>query len=361
MYIDRGLMPIHETILEVAEEPMFIKKALAEKYWQVVNAAESIIKHQCENIFILGNGDSYFCGQMVQLAFENWAGFPIEVPQGYEFALYGSPLFTKKSAAIVISSSGRVSKARETLDQVAKSDAFKIGLTDNNSSDNPFIEKTDIQIIPEAKKKGWPTQTTLTSAVLLIGLSIELGRLRGCLSGEQYETLKYELMEIPNKLAKALDSSKRTSTSMARGLANCPMYSFVGSGPGVGIANLGVALMNEAPQIAAVSYQVEEYHHSLRFSVLSPQNIPVLIALNGKAYPRFIETAESIVNWGVPFAAVVNEGETTIKNLSTWCFEVPSLPEPMSALTALPPLHQWSIDLTDIRLLNGYRRTPIVP
>lgn len=361
MYTDNGLMPIHHTIVEVAEEPKVIKAILHDKYDQVVKTAEAIADRCCENIFILGNGDSWFCGQMVEMAFEKYAGLPTFVPQGYEFYLYGHPYYTEKTAVIIMSSSGRVSKARDTLEAVYASKALKIGITDNNVPENPFIQKTDIQIIPEAKKKGWPAQTTLASAVLMTALAIETGRLRGHLSQSEYETLREELNLVPGKISASLENSKKTSKSIARALESCSMYSFIGSGPGMAIANLGVALMNEAPQIAAVSYQIEEYHHSLRFSILSMNHIPVLVALKGKAYQRFVETAESIANWGVPFAAIVNEGDENIRKMATWCFEVPCVPEPMNALTALPPLHQWSIDLTDNKLLHGYLRTRIVP
>ena len=358
---EKALMPTADTIREVSEEPEVVARVLSEQHSKVCEVARTLAARNVRQLFIAGNGDSYFGAQTVRMAFESYTGLPMEVFQAYEYATYGRPGIDESSCMIAISSSGRKSTARDALDRVLSTEAYVIGITDKQKTRNPFIEKPHFAIVPGATKIGWPTQTTVATIAVLIDLAIELGRARGQINSVRADTLLRKLTSIPEKMKKVLDESENHAEKLAQRLYERPIFTFIGSGPGLGVANLGAALFAEGPQRAGVVLPVEEFHHALMFSILSAEDPVILISPNGAAVVRYIDTARSVKRWGSYLISIVDEYDQAIRKLSNGVFTLPPVPEPMSALLTLMPLHQLSIKLALRRAASGHQRPTRVP
>jgi glucosamine 6-phosphate synthetase-like amidotransferase/phosphosugar isomerase protein len=354
-------MPIADTRREVAGQPAVIAGVLENLRNSVREVAVTLAKRATRQLFVLGSGDSWFAGQAARLALEHYAGLPTEPLQAYEYAAYGHPGFEAHSAAIVISSSGRPTTTWDALDRALAGPAYFIGISDKRYEGNPFIEKPPATLVPGAQKKGLPAQTTTATIAVLIDLAIELGRATGHLDKNQAADYSSQLRAIPVQMATVLAASETVATHVAQAFRDCRFYTLVGGGPSFGVANTGSALLAEGPQEVGLPLAVEEFHHALRFGTIAGGEPVILIAPTGRVSDRNLDTARSVSNWGARLIAIVDEADKAITALADTVFTLPEVPEPMSPLLTLLPLHQLAIRLAEQKLATGYRRPTRVP
>jgi glucosamine--fructose-6-phosphate aminotransferase (isomerizing) len=127
------------------------------------------------------------------------------------------------------------------------------------------------------------------------------------------------------------------------------------------VAHVGSALLAEGPQEVGLPLAVEEFHHALRFGTIVPGEPVVLIAPTGQVSRRNLDTAQSVSNWGGQLIAIVDENDEVITPLAETAFILPPVPEPMSPLLALLPLHNLSVQLATHKIAAGYQRPAVVP
>ncbi|MFL5806037.1 MAG: SIS domain-containing protein [Roseiflexaceae bacterium] len=361
---EQAMMPIAATRREVAAQPEVVARALVEQGAAVRTLAAALAERDTREIVLLGSGDSWFAGLACRLAFETYAGMPAEAIQAYEYAAYGRPAFDHQTAAVVISSSGRPTTTWDALDRVLATPVYIVGVTDNAYTGNPFRERSHSALVPGAAKIGWPAQTTTATIALLIDLAIELGRARGHLPDDEASRLSAQLRALPSAMRAILDQSGPLAEQLARDLLAGGIrrvYTFVGAGPSLGVASVGMALMAEGPQETGLAIAVEEFHHGLHIATVAKEDVVVLIAPSGSASRRCLDTARSARAWGSKLLAIVDQHDSAIGPLADAVFVLPAAPEPMTPLLTLLPLHQLSIQLAEQKVAAGHRRPISVP
>lgn len=361
---EQAMMPIAATRREVAAQPEVIAQVLVEQSTAIRDLAQRLAARQTQRVVLLGSGDSWFAGMACRLAFETYAGLATEALQAYEYAAYGHPGFDERTAAIVISSSGRPTTTWDALDRALATPAYVIGITDNPAEGNPFHQKVHTALIPGAAKVGWPAQTTTATIAVLLHLAIELGRARGYLSQKVADERTAQLWGLPKLMQAVLDQSEPWAEQLAHQLLSTEprrTYTFVGAGPSLGVAYTGMALLAEGPQEAGIAIAVEEFHHGLHIATVAHTDVVVLIAPTGSASRRFLDTATSVHAWGAQLVAIVDTHDAAIRNLADVVLEVPDAPEPMTPLLSLLPLHRLSIQLAEQKVASGYQRPKSVP
>ena len=186
------MMPLAETLVEVENQPVVVASALENNHNSMVGLAKLIIQKKINKLHLVGSGDSMYLGQCVQRAFQIYAHRPIQISQAYEYSIYGNLFLDEKTLLIVISSSGRPSTTRDALTRALKTNAIVVGITDQAKNENPFYSKPHYKVVPGAVKKGWPTQTTTATIILLIDLAIQIGKEDGKISQKEgEESLKF--------------------------------------------------------------------------------------------------------------------------------------------------------------------------
>jgi glucosamine 6-phosphate synthetase-like amidotransferase/phosphosugar isomerase protein len=361
---ERAMMPIAATRREVAAQPEALARALAEQGAAVRALAAALAEREVREIALIGSGDSWFAGLACRLAFETYAGVPAEAIQAYEYAAYGHPAFDQRTAAIVISSSGRPTTTWDALDRALATPAYVIGITDNPYTGNPFRERVHSALVPGASKVGWPAQTTTATIGLLLDLAIELGRARGHLPVAEAGQLSAQLRALPDAMRGVLDQSSGLAEQLARELLEGGLrriYTFVGAGPSLGVAYVGMALLAEGPQEVGLAIAVEEFHHGLHIATVAIADVVVLIAPGGAASQRYLDTARSVRAWGSKLLTIVDQHDSAIGPLADAAFVLPAVPEAMTPLLTLLPLHQLSIKLAEQKVAAGYQRPASVP
>lgn len=358
---EQTIMPLADSRREIAEQPAVIARVLTELQTPIRELTQTLAQRQTRRVFLLGSGDSWFAGQAARLALEQYAGVAVEALQAYEYAAYGHPGFEAHSAAVVISSSGRPTTTWDALDRALATPAYVIGVSDKRYEGNPFIEKPPTALIPGASKKGMPAQTTTATIALLIDLAIELGRASGNLDPAEADRLSAELRAIPAHMQTVLATSEPLAAQIAPELRGARFYTLVGGGPSFGVAQAGSALLAEGPQEVGLPLAVEEFHHALRFATIVPGEPAILIAPTGQVSRRTLDSARSLHNWGARLIAIVDEQDEAIRPLAHTAFVTPFVPEPLSPLLTLLPLHQLSLQLGLQKVAAGFQRASTVP
>ncbi|MCB9149946.1 MAG: SIS domain-containing protein [Caldilineaceae bacterium] len=356
-----ALMPIAYTQTEVAEQPAVVERVLGELHANVRTLAHALTERAIQRLYLLGSGDSWFAGLATRLAFEEYSGLITEPLQAYEYAAYGHPGLNAHSAAILISSSGRPTTTWDALDRALAAGAYVVGITDNPYDGNPFVHKPHSVLIPGAQKKGLPAQTTSATMAMLMDLAIELGRANGHLAPEKADALVSSLCAMPTHMQDVLTASAKPANVLAQALHGRRVYTLVGGGPSYGVAQIGSALLAEGPQEVGLPLTVEEFHHGLRYGAIGKGDPVILIAPGGAANQRNLETTQSLANWGAHLIAIVDERDTQITPLAQTVFTTPAVPEAMSPLLTLLPLHNLAVQLALHKMANGYQRPTFVP
>jgi glucosamine 6-phosphate synthetase-like amidotransferase/phosphosugar isomerase protein len=338
-----------------------VARVLRELHPQIQELAATWVARDVGQLFLLGSGDSWFVGLMARLAFEQYGGVPVEPLQAYEYAAYGHPGFEARTAAIIISSSGRPTTTWDALERALATRAYVVGISDQRYTGNPFIEKAHTALVPGAVKKGMPAQTTTATLAVLIDLAIEFGRASGHLSSSQADDNSTKLRASVEHMQTVLVDSDNLAGPLAQALQGRRFYTFIGGGPSYGVAHVGSALLAEGPQEVGLPLAVEEFHHALRFGTIVPGEPVVLIAPTGQVSRRNLDTAQSVSNWGGQLIAIVDENDEVITPLAETAFILPPVPEPMSPLLALLPLHNLSVQLATHKIAAGYQRPAVVP
>ncbi len=358
---EKALMPIEATRVEVSAQPEVVARVLQKLQEQTQELAQTLARRQVNLVLASGSGDSWFAAQAVRLAWERYAGVPFEALQAYEYAAYGRPGVDDRTLHLVISSSGRPTTTWDALDRALNSPAYVVGITDKTATDNPFIIKPSVVLVPGAVKVGWPTQTTTATIAVLLNLAVAFGQARGYLNDSEAACLFRQLNDLPSLMTEVLDRSIPWVEMMAPTLSHQRIYTFVGGGPSFAVAQNGAALMAEGPQEVGQALMVEEFHHALRVATLQKGDPVLLIAPVGESEMRIRDTARVVKGWGARLIVLVTPGTDDLIESPEDGFYLPEVEEPFSPLLTLLPLHALSIALAESKVTGGYQRPESVP
>lgn len=370
MLEEKAMMPIAATRREVADQPQTVARVLSALEKEVRQLAQTLAERQTKQILASGSGDSWFAAQAARLAWEQYAGLPLEPHQAYEYAAYGRPDVDEHTAHLIISSSGRPTTTWDALDRALASPAYVVGITDNEAPGNPFVSRPPTALVPGAVKAGWPTQTTTATIALLIDLAIGLGAARGYLPANEAARLARELRNVVGQMGETLAASAGWAERLAPTLADQRLYTLVGGGPSFAVAQTGAALLAEGPQEVGVALTVEEFHHALRIATLFKGEPVILVAPAGNSEARCRDTARVVREWGARLivlatAASLRGMEDLLDGPDLAGMEdglrLPDVAEPLSPLLTLLPLQALSIALAAQKVAGGYKRPETVP
>jgi glutamine---fructose-6-phosphate transaminase (isomerizing) len=336
---------LSEIQLEIYQQPEVIFQVLNRLKPVVNDLLDNLVKRNVNQILIVGSGDSWFLGKLVRLAFEQFAAIQIEAIQAFEYAVYGKPNLDERSVIIVISSSGRPSTTVDALERALLSPAYVVGVSDRKFLGNPFIEKADFSLVPEASKSGAPTQSTMVTFAVLLMLAIELGKTLNQIDAQKVNALSNELMEIPNQMKDVLVENKTAIHWLSQALAGNRLFFIVGGGPSFGVAQIGSGMLFAIPKLIGLPIMVEEFHHAWRPEALKKNDPVILIAPSGLLSHRNFETAQVAKENGANLIVIVDKEDVRIGPLSSHSIVLPTVSEVLSPFLTLLPLQQLSISL----------------
>jgi glucosamine--fructose-6-phosphate aminotransferase (isomerizing) len=302
-----------------------------------------------KRIIIVGCGTSWHAGLVGEYLFEELARIPVEVEYGSEFR-YRSPVIYNDDIVIAISQSGETADTLAAIQQAKQQGALVLGICNVVGSSIP--RETHAGVYTHAGPEiGVASTKAFTSQVTVLAMmAILLGRKRNVLSIERYEQLLTELAQIPDKIEKILQNSDKVKhiASIYQHATNCL---YLGRGYLYPVALEGALKLKEISYIHAEGYPAAEMKHGP--IALIDENMPVVfIATQDKTYEKIISNIQEVRARKGIIIAIVNEGDTKIKEMAHHVIEIPHTEEALLPLLAVIPLQLLSYYIAVMRGCN---------
>jgi glutamine---fructose-6-phosphate transaminase (isomerizing) len=301
---------------------------------------------QVEKITIIACGTSWHAGLLGEYIFEEYTRIPVEVEYASEFR-YRNPIVNKGDVVIAISQSGETADTLAAIKLAREKGAKVIGICNVVGSSIP--RETDAGVYthagPEigvASTKAFTTQVTV-----LAMMAFEIGHQKGLISDSIFKELIIELVSIPGKIEKALESNPQ-ALDLAGIFQNTHNALYLGRGYLFPVALEGALKLKEISYIHAEGYPAAEMKHGP--IALIDENMPVVVvATKDDTYEKIISNIQEIKARKGKVIAIVTEGDEIIRKMADYVLEVPETIPAFSGLLAVIPLQLLSYHIAVLR------------
>jgi glutamine---fructose-6-phosphate transaminase (isomerizing) len=296
------------------------------------------------NVRVVACGTSWHAGLAGKFMIERLARLPVEVDYGSEFR-YRDPILDSKTLTVCISQSG------ETADTIAaQREAKQKGsptLAICNVMGSMITREAAGTILthagPEIGVASTKAFTSQLTALML--LAIQLGEVRGTLSGESAKSLLQEFTRIPHKIEQVLQADQTGFyEAIARQFFRCSDFLYLGRGIHYPIALEGALKLKEISYIHAEGYPAGEMKHGP--NALIDENLPVVVLAtrddNDPAsvtlYEKSVSNIKEVKARDGIVISVVTQGDRLAREASDQLIELPPAPELLVPLLEILPL-----------------------
>tara|TARA_Y100000385_G_scaffold291915_1_gene373953 strand:- start:4965 stop:6806 length:1842 start_codon:yes stop_codon:yes gene_type:complete len=343
----------HFMLKEINEQPKSIFDTLRGR----LLAREGIIKisgfssyeHKflsADRIIIIACGTSWHAGMVGEYLIEELARIPVEVEYASEFR-YRNPIITERDIVIAVSQSGETADSLSALQLAKKKGATIYGICNvvGSSIARESHEGTYTHAGPEigvASTKSFSAQVTVFTLIALL-----LGRKKGTIKEQVFRRLINELQGIPDKVSETLKLNDKAKyiASIYKDAPNCL---FLGRGINFPVALEGALKLKEISYIHAEGYPAAEMKHG-PIALIDEQMPTVVVAIKNEFYDKVVSNIQEIKSREGKIIAVVNHGDTVIRNIADHVIEVPEVDELLSPLITTIPLQLISYHIAVMR------------
>ena len=341
---------------EINEQPVTIHDAMrgrlnVEEGWVRLGGMDNYVDHikSAERIIILGCGTSWHAGLIAEYLFEDLARIPVEVEYASEFR-YRNPVITDRDVVIAISQSGETADTYAALELAKKNGALIYGIV--NVVGSSIARLTDAgSYIHAGPEIGVASTKAFTAQVTLLTLmALQIGRARGTISDEYFNNLLKGLKNIPDKVAKILESNDKIKY-IASEIKDSTNALYLGRGYNFPIALEGALKLKEISYIHAEGYPAAEMKHGP--IALIDENMPVIvIATNKSLNEKLVSNIQEVKARKGIVVAIVTEGDHEISQVADYTIEIPNTEEPFTPLLSVIPLQLLSYHIAVMRGCN---------
>lgn len=302
-----------------------------------------------KRIIIIGCGTSWHAGLVGEYLFEDLARIPVEVEYASEFR-YRRPIINKNDVVIAISQSGETADTLAAIRLAKESGAIVLGICNVVGSSIP--RETDAGVYTHAGPEiGVASTKAFTAQVTVLAMmAILIGKMRGTLSEDTYRRYIEELNQVPEKIETILklDKEIRELAGLYKDVNN---FLYLGRGYLFPVALEGALKLKEISYIHAEGYPAAEMKHGP--IALIDHHMPVVVlATKDHSYDKIVSNIQEVKARNGIVIAVVNKGDTTIKQLANHILEIPVCDALFSPLLAVIPLQLLSYHIAVLRGCN---------
>ncbi len=341
---------------EIHEQPATIADAMrgrlnAEEGWVKLGGMEQYLNRiiRAPRLIFTACGTSWHAGLVAEYLIEDLARIPVEVEYASEFR-YRNPIITPEDVVVAISQSGETADTLAALELAKEKGALTYGIVNAVGSSIARITHAGSYIhagpeIGVASTKAFTGQTTL-----LAMMAIYLAHLRGTITESYYRQLIYELSCIPAKVETMLKNASKIQY-IASEIKDATNAIYLGRGVNFPVALEGALKLKEISYLHAEGYPAAEMKHGP--IALIDENMPVIvIATNKSAYEKIVSNIQEVKARKGIVIAIITEGDTTIKDIADYYFEIPDTAEPLTPLLSVVPLQLLSYHIAVLRGCN---------
>lgn len=302
-----------------------------------------------KRILMIGCGTSWHAALVGEYVIEDLARIPVEVEYASEFR-YRNPIISKDDVVIAISQSGETADTLAAIKLAKEAGALVLGICNVVGSSIPRETHAGVYThagpeIGVASTKAFTAQVTV-----LIMMAILLGRKRGTLTEEHYQTLIQEMAKVPRKIEQILRSDSIVQSISERFKAT-NNFLYLGRGYYFPVALEGALKLKEISYIHAEGYPAAEMKHG-PIALIDDTMPVVVIATKDNSYEKIVSNIQEVKARKGVIIAIVTEGDTVIREMADYVIEIPEAVEAIGALLAVIPLQLLAYHIALLRGCN---------
>ena len=330
----------HFMIKEIHEQPRAVQETLNRYIHDgdidllQIGLEEDFIK-KLERIYIVACGSAYHAGVSAKYVIEEIAKIPVEVDIASEFR-YRNPVLAKDSLVIIISQSGETADSLAALRLSAERGIPTLGIV--NVVGSSIAREADYVMytlagpeISVATTKAYSTQ--LAAAYLL---AVKLSYVKGCVDSDKYNYYIDELMTLPEKIEKVLDSKERIQWFASK-FSNAHDAFFIGRGIDYSSAMEGSLKLKEISYIHSEAYAAGELKHGT-ISLVEKGTLVVGLMTNKNLFAKTLSNVAEVKSRGAYIMGITSYGNYSIEDTADFTVYVPGTDPCFSASLAIIPL-----------------------
>lgn len=302
-----------------------------------------------KRILIIGCGTSWHAGLVGEYLIEDLARIPVEVEYASEFR-YRNPIINEDDVVIAISQSGETADTLAAIKLAKQAGATVLGICNVVGSSIP--RETDGGVYTHAGPEiGVASTKAFTAQVTVLAMmAMLLGYEKKQITEESYKKLISELHDIPAKIEKIL-TFNNDFLKVSKLYKDATNFLYLGRGYLFPVALEGALKLKEISYIHAEGYPAAEMKHG-PIALIDEKMPVVVIATKDKSYEKIVNNIQEVKARKGVVIAIVNEGDTVIRNMADHVLEIPKTREELSALTTVIPLQLLSYHIAVLRSCN---------
>ena len=343
--IEKGGYPFF-MIKEIFEQPKTIKNCLSGRILPeegdilLSGIKENLDKFlNARRIIIVACGTSWHAGLIGEHLIENFAAIPVEVEYASEFR-YRNPIIFEDDVVIAISQSGETADTLAAIELARKAGAFVYGVC--NAVGSSIARNTDsgsyIHVGPEigvASTKAFSGQVSVLSMI-----AIALAKIKGKMSEQEISAKVKEISKLPEYIEKTLTLNESIA-KVAQIFTYARNFIYLGRGFNYPVALEGALKLKEISYIHAEGYPAAEMKHG-PIALIDTEMPVVVIATRNNMYEKVVSNIQEIRSRSGRVISIVTEGDTAVKEMSDFSFEVPQVSEFLDPVICSIPLQLLS-------------------
>ena len=339
--IEKGGFP-HFMLKEIFEQPRTLRASMQGrlhpelgevKLSGVIDNRERLLN--AKRFVICACGTSWHAGLIGKYMIEELTRKPVEVEYASEFR-YRRPVIFPTDVVIAISQSGETADTLAAVNLAREAGAFLFGIC--NVVGSSIARATDTgcytHIGPEIGVASTKAFTAQVTTLFLIAMS--LAEQLGTVSDERRTQLVSELQRIPDKIAKILKHDEDIA-DLAKIFTYSHNFLYLGRGFNYPVALEGALKLKEISYIHAEGYPAAEMKHG-PIALIDEEMPVVVIAPRRGNYDKILSNIQEVKARKGRIISVVTEGDTDVKALSDWYFEIPDTEEYFEPILSIIPL-----------------------
>lgn len=303
-------------------------------------------------IIITACGTAAYSALVGKYAIEQWARIPVDVELAHEFR-YRDPVIGADTLVVSISQSGETMDTLMAVKYARERGARTLSICNTQGATIP--RESDAVVYthagPEvavASTKAFSAQIT---ALLLLGL--HMGRVRGAVQDASVDVA--ELVALPEKIAKVLESEQEHVTQLAGWMADTRSVLFLGRHVGFPIALEGALKLKEISYIHAEGFAAGELKHGPIALIEPGQPVFVLVPSprhSALVHSKVVSNIQEIRARGARVIVVAEEGDAAVLPFADEVIRIPLAGAMFEPLLTVVPLQIFAMALATAKGLD---------
>ncbi len=330
----------HFMLKEIHEEPKALRDTLSPRMKEggMIDLAETGLADEVvkslRRVVIVACGTAYHAGVVGKYAFERLLGLPVEVDMASEFR-YRDPTIQKGELFIAISQSGETADTLAAMRLAKERGAMVLAIT-NVVGSTVSREAGAVMYtwagpeIAVASTKAYTTQL-----LCLYMLMMEMGRVRGSVSSEEYQRLSAALKKLPEQTQEVIAHEETIAHSAHLHYAMTDTY-FLGRNLDYAVAMEGSLKLKEISYIHSEAFPAGELKHG-PIALIENDTLVIALATQPPLYEKLASNLKEVKARGARVLSICPEEADIIRELSDEVILLPKTEDVFMPVLAVIP------------------------